>query len=259
MRIALLQQKTPLKSTDGTIQVLSDIIKQYSPDMLIGAEYLFVAPSGEGWDWNKKEPTYTHRIFDEREKISLETELQKLTVDNTTLLIPGTIIWAEKNHYHNSCPVFYQGKKIKEISKEFTNSSDKNNCPSEISLDYTNTSVLTSPITHSVYLCKHMFPFKEKKYLIEICDDHPSQARRRDIGDAPPHIADVQIILSDSIHHHFATPRSALFSRESGLIIECNGYYPTAFIGRVSGDKVNTIYWSPQPAIDQVHLVEIAF
>lgn len=257
MQISLLQQKTEQRSTDGTIQVLSDIIKQHSPDVLIGAEFLFVAPMKKGWDWDKKETIYTSRIFNEQEKISLDTELSKLTEHNDTLLIPGTIVWAEKNQYRNSCPVFNQGKKIKEIYKEFTNSSDSNHTPDGVLRDNFSTLMLTSPINHSTYIGRHSFPFKEKNYLIEICDDHLSQARRREISDAPPQKVDVQIIISNSIHEHFRTPRSALFARESGYIIECNGYYPTAFVGRISGNEVNTIYWSPQPAIDKVRIIDI--
>ncbi len=255
MRIALLQHRTPRTSTEETIRTLAQIIEKHCPNLLIGPEYLFVAPAREGWDWNKKESTYALHIFDKSEKRLLETELQKLTQESDTLLIPGTIVWAKDGKYQNSSPIFYQGRKIKEISKEFTNSSDQNNSPPGILHENYNTSLLTSPMTHLSYFGRHMFPFKEKNYLVEICDDHPSQARRRDINDAPPLLADIQIILSNSIQEHFKTPRSALFAREGGIVIECNGYYPTGFIARISGNKIETIYRSGQPAVNQVHLI----
>lgn len=258
MRIALLQQKTPQTSTEETLRRLSDIIERHNPDVVIGPEYLFVAPPLEGWDWDKKKPTYTPRIFDKKEKRSLEQKLQMLSAQKDTLLIPGTLVWTEEDKYRNSCSIFHRGNKIREIQKEFCNGADRNYAPHGVQSDHFDTLFLTSPLSHQRYLRRHLFQFRGRNYVVEICDDHCSQARRVDIGDPPPQVADMQIVVSHSVHHHFPTPRTALIVREGGVVIECNGYYPTSFIGQISKNRISTLYNSCQPAPDKVQVIEVA-
>jgi hypothetical protein len=236
-----LEEREPNKSK---LELIADVLKKHKPDLIVGPEYFFMdgksALNPEGKNYVLK-------------------ELKKISAGNKTIIIPGSLVYFNRI-YSNSTIVICNGKIIKEIKKRaysgfdeyFNGSSPKNH----------KTSGFSSRVEN--YLKARLIEINEIKILVEICADHPLTVKRSvgtkdSLPIKTPKVADLQIVISNEVDHHFTSPFENLFLKVGGYFIECNSEHPSSYAGRVTKGKMEDIYCSKEGIEEKVAIVEILF
>jgi len=252
MKIAFLQCRTikaiedgdrrylqRLRDTELKMGLIRGCIEEARPDLVIGPEYLFTGETSS---------------LGQEERRKIVGDLEKLTQDTQTILIPGSLVTGKDKKFSNSTFVIRDGKVVGEVKKRAYSGYD-HYYMGHVGPCYMNDRRSGFGPNPEHYVKRHLIEVDGKKFLIEICADHAytvlrsegrdSLYRRNRKNTVPiPKVADIQIVISQEVDHHFEDCPEHLFAKPGGLYIESNSYPPSSFVGRVNGQRVNTLFSS---------------
>lgn len=256
MKIALFNHRSVDIVTDETIQLkwlrrcatneylldrIEGCLQRHKPDLFVGPEYIFM-------DW------HTQLTDEEHQKVM--QRLVEMSKRSDVVLIPGTIVYGRGRNFVNGCPVLHGGRVVAEVRKRaHSGFDDYFKCDKKRSR-YHSTAGFGKNV--SAYLKRHMVNVGGLKYLVEVCVDHGFSADREDVP--VPHVADVQVVLTNRVPQHFSDKRMRCFLKHEGLYVECNSYYPSSFVGRASRKHdLEAVFESNGRSVGKIAIVNVDY
>jgi len=93
---------TPLQ--EGLLEEIIESIHEQDLDIFLGPEWLFIPKD---------------RLYTKEEKDIISSKLAAASKEKNTLIIPGSIMWFDKNLFYNTSPIIAEGKVLGEYHKHF--------------------------------------------------------------------------------------------------------------------------------------------
>ncbi|MDP7079719.1 MAG: hypothetical protein QF415_07510 [Candidatus Undinarchaeales archaeon] len=245
IRVGLIQKETSSKDfglpekgpydTHG-VSVYEGIIERAldaDVDVLVAPEYFFLPG----------------RPLSPKEKDELVSGMAARTKGKDLLLLPGTYVWQDKEHVHNTLPIIHDGKVVRDYGKMFDGGE------ADIALAYGREFASGSE--------DGAFTYKGLDMGVEICADHYQEhawGAVRNPGCLQAEVddegLDLQLVVSSGITIH----DQALAVREGGYAVLCDGYVPMVQVYRYAPDDdglLTTHRVEPVEVRGQLHIYEL--
>lgn len=139
------------------IENIVDHIDKYQLNIFLGPEWLFLPKD---------------RFYSEAEKDEIIMKIAQKTTRMDTLIIPGSIMWEDKDFYYNAVPIIYKGISIGEAHKDSDGGTDSRAkerfCKKKRyrPRDYKNADEMLDRTREGI------FKWKSYNMGVEICCDH---------------------------------------------------------------------------------------